>query len=97
MRADLQRLKRDTESGRLAGASSGSVVCNEGGSAAVWATARVDIRISSNFCPTVIGRVEVAQIRKASNRNLWKILVPTAVVVARLAGMFAWFSQPFPA
>jgi Tol biopolymer transport system component len=96
MRADLQRLKRDTESGRLAGASSGSVVVTK--EAAPPSGPQQES--TSGSVPTSArpssAAVEVAQIRKASNWNLWKILVPTAVVVAVLAGMFAWFSRPFP-
>src|SRR5450631_2611749 len=76
MRTDLQRLKRDTETGPLSGtkqeSTSGSVPISD---------------------PPSSAAVEVAQIRKAGNRRLWKILVPTAVVVA---GMLAWFSRPFP-
>ena len=79
IRADLQRLKRDTETGRLPGAGSGSVAVTQQAAP-----------------PPSSAAVEVAQIRKANNRNLWKILVPTAVVLAVLAGMFAWFSRPFP-
>ncbi len=54
MRTDLQRLKRDTETGRAPAASSGSVpAVRESGS-------------------------------DAANRNLWKIVVPSVVVVIAL-------------
>ena len=81
MRADLQRLKRDTETGRLA--VSGTQQESTSGS------------VPTSALPSPAA-VEEAQIRKAGSRKLWKILVPTAIVVAMLAGMFAWFSQPFP-
>jgi eukaryotic-like serine/threonine-protein kinase len=95
IRADLQRLKRDTETGRLAGAGSGSVVVTK--EAAPPSGPQQES--TSGSVPTSArpssAAVEVAQFRKAGNRNLWKILVPTAVVVVVLAGMFAWFSRPF--
>ena len=40
--------------------------------------------------------LDVTQLRKPGYRKLWMVLVPAAVMVAVLAGMFAWFSRPFP-
>jgi len=40
--------------------------------------------------------LDVPQLRKPGYRKLWMVLVPAAVMVAVLAGMFAWFSRPFP-
>jgi serine/threonine protein kinase/Tol biopolymer transport system component len=81
MRADLQRLKRDTETGRLA-------------------VPGVRQESTSGSGPTSASQTSAAlaaaQIRKPGNRKLWKILVPTLVVGAVLAGMFAWFSRPLP-
>jgi eukaryotic-like serine/threonine-protein kinase len=96
IRADLQRLKRDTETGRLAGASTGSIAVTKeaappSGQKQESATGSVPLS-----APPSSTAVEVDKIRKGGNRKLWQILVPTAVVVAVLAGMFAWFSRPFP-
>ena len=97
IRADLQRLKRDTETGRLAGASSGAVAVITKEVSPLSGTQQ---ELTSGLVPTSASpssaAVDVAQSRKASSRNLWKILVPTAVVVALLAGMIIWFSRPFP-
>ena len=96
MRADLQRLKRDTETGRLAGAGSSSVAVTK--EAAPLSGTQQELTSGSvpSSAPSSSADGEAAEIRNAGNRKLWKILVPTAVVVAVLAGMFAWFSQPFP-
>ena len=97
IRADLQRLKRDTETGRLAGASSGSVAVITKEVAPLSGTQQeLTAGLVPTSAPPSSAAVDVAQFRKAGNRNLWKILVPTAVVVAVLAGMFVWFSRSFP-
>jgi hypothetical protein len=89
IRTDLQRLKRDTETGRLAGAGSGSVAVTR--EAAQLSGTQQESTSGSvpTSAPPSSAAVEVAQVRKAGNRKLWKIVVPTAVVVAALAGMFA--------
>jgi eukaryotic-like serine/threonine-protein kinase len=90
MRADLQRLKRDTETGRTEdGAGSGSVAVTK-------EAAERESGTVPTSAPPSSATVAAAEIRKAGNRKLWKILGSTAIMVAMLAGMFAWFSQPLP-
>jgi serine/threonine protein kinase len=90
MRADLQRLKRDTESGRAFAASSGrEPVAQQSGSQHTspepsLASGSVDARSTSS---TSTKALEVAIGR---HRSLWKIAIPGAAFVAALliAGLF---------
>jgi eukaryotic-like serine/threonine-protein kinase len=101
IRADLQRLKRDTESGRAVAASSGSVVTAQdtdphavvaagpgpaSGSTRVAAASSGGVSAASAISAAPVG---VAQAKKP-----WKILVPAVVVVlaALTAGGFYWRS-----
>ena len=82
MRADLQRLKRDSETGRAMAASSGAVaVAQESGS-------QLAQPASSSSA------VKVAEVPVAG-RKLWKILLPAAVVLAlaAIAGVFYFRSH----
>src|ERR1022692_3568252 len=95
MRADLQRLKRDTETGRARAASSGTVaVAQEGGS-------QVNQPPSppSSFSPAPApspssGSAKVAEV-PVVGRKLWKILVPAAVILVAvaMAGTFYFRSR----
>jgi eukaryotic-like serine/threonine-protein kinase len=87
MRAELQRLKRDTETGRVRAASSGSVaaVQESGTHAAVAAPTPASISGSvAPATPSSYGAARVAEIPVAKKRNLWKIAVPSVVVVVAL-------------
>ena len=81
MRADLQRLKRDSETGRARAASSGTVsVAQESGSQ-VAAQLPSPASGSSAVAPTPSSSaVRVADTPVAS-RKLWKVLVSTAVIL----------------
>src|SRR5271169_3458866 len=88
MRAELQRLKRDSETGRVAAGSSGKIaVARESGQqAAATPPAR-----KSGSSPTLTGSTALhapagAEIQVAGKRNLWKVLVPSLVVAALVAG-----------
>ena len=76
IRADLQRLKRDTESGRAAAHSSGSVpVARESGASAVAIPAAAPSAAShSAVTPTAVSAI-------SPPKKLWKVLVPAAVVL----------------
>ncbi len=97
MRADLQRLKRDTETGRFAAASSGSVAVAQEGSSPV-AQPPLPASVSS---PAVApspssGAVEVAEACVVRRGRLWKIV--TLVLLAGLfiaiaAGIWYWRSK----
>jgi serine/threonine protein kinase/tetratricopeptide (TPR) repeat protein len=95
MRADLQRLKRETESRHGVPASSGTVAVAEESSAKV---AQQPLPASGSFpvlapSPSSSG-VKVAEVPVAG-RKLWKILVPAAVILvaAAIAGAFYFRSR----
>ena len=88
MRADLQRLKRDTDTGRVPSASSGTVATvQESGTHATVAppaTASISTNVAT---PPSSSTVKAAEPPVAKKRNLWKIAVPSGVVlVALIAG-----------
>jgi len=89
MRAELQRLKRDTETGRVPSASSGRVATvHESGTQP--ATAQTSP--SSSSAPAVAvspssGTMKAAEVPVAKKRNLRKIAVPSVVLlIALIAG-----------
>jgi serine/threonine protein kinase len=92
MRADLQRLKRDTETGRARAASSGTVaIAQESGTQVAQPSP------PSSSSPTLSpsfssGAAKVAEVPVAG-RKLWKILVPAAVILiaVAIAGTFPIF------
>jgi len=97
MRTDLQRLKRDTETGRFAAASSGTVaVAQESGAHQVAAQPPSP---ASGSSPALAqspssSAVKVADVPVAG-RKLWKILVPAAVILvaAVVTGTFYFRSR----
>jgi eukaryotic-like serine/threonine-protein kinase len=97
IRSELQRLKRDTDTGRVRAASSGSVaaVQESGTHAAVAAPTPASVSSSVGLArPPSSSAGKVAQIRVAKKRNLWKIGVPSvAVVVALIAGGLYYHSH----
>ena len=90
MRTDLQRLKRDTETGRVRAASSGSVAAlQESGTHAAVASPPPASVSGSAAAPSSSGGAKTDEVPVTQKRRLWKIAVPTAVVVAALiAGGF---------
>jgi serine/threonine protein kinase/tetratricopeptide (TPR) repeat protein len=96
MRAELLRLKRDTETGRAIAASSGTVaVAQESGSQ----VAAQQPSQASGSSPTVApspssGTAKVAEV-PVVGRKLWKVLVPAAValVAVAIAGAFYFRSN----
>jgi serine/threonine protein kinase/tetratricopeptide (TPR) repeat protein len=97
MRTDLQRLKRDTETGRAIAASSGTVaVAQESGSQVAVARPAP----ASGSSPAVAASsssavAKVVELPVAGGRKLWKILVPAAVVLiaAVIGGAFYFRSR----
>src|SRR6266478_3479391 len=87
MRADLQRLKRDTDSGRTAQQSVPMEGVALSGAAPVPAPSRTSINQPAKPCSAAS-----AQVTKPFARG-WKFLVPTTVLLAALvAGAFYWRS-----
>jgi len=92
MRSDLQRLKRDTETGRTPAASSGGVpAIQEGGTQAstgqatpASASANVGLAGSSSA-------VKAAEVQVVKKRILWKIAVPSVVVLVALIAVGLYY------
>jgi eukaryotic-like serine/threonine-protein kinase len=93
MRADLQRLKRDTETGRVA-ASSGAVAIAQNSGSQVTQQPSPGSGSSAVLSPAPSsGAVKVAEVPVAGKR--WKVLVPAAVILiaAVIAGAFYFRSR----
>jgi eukaryotic-like serine/threonine-protein kinase len=88
MRSELMRLKRDTGTGRVAAASSGTVAVAQESGAQVTQPPSPASGSSPALAPSASSAVKVAEVPVAG-RKLWKVLVPAAVVVAAIiAGTF---------
>jgi eukaryotic-like serine/threonine-protein kinase len=79
MKSELQRLKRDTSSGQMSAASSGTAAAHDTGSQPVVqqpvpSSGSVPIAASS-------AAVRVAEVPVTGSKKFWKVLVPAAVVV----------------
>src|SRR3984893_13051142 len=82
MRTDLQRLKRDTETGRIGVASSETVaVAQDSGSHVVTAQPVPASGSVPAGVPSSSAAVKTAEVPVAGGRKLWKILVPAAGVL----------------
>jgi eukaryotic-like serine/threonine-protein kinase len=96
MRAELQRLKRDTETGRAIAASSGTVAAAQESVAHVAAQPPSSPSGSSPaLAPSPSSSaVKVAEVPVAG-RKLWKVLVPAAVILVAvaIAGAFYFRSR----
>ena len=94
MRAELQRLKRDTDTGRVSAASSGTVVAAQDTDSQLVVQQAMP---SSGSVPAAdsSAAVKVAEVPVAEGKKLWKILVPVVVVViaAVVAGVFYFRSR----
>jgi eukaryotic-like serine/threonine-protein kinase len=98
MRADLKRLKRETESRRGVSPSSGAVpAAHDTGNEPVAPVARQSSP-SSGSVPAAVSSdtARGAEIPATAGTKLWKILVPAAVLViaALVAGVFHFRSRP---
>jgi len=97
MRADLKRLKRDTETGRVGVASSGSVVVAQATSSQPTAQQAVPASGSTSaVAPSSSAAVKIAEVPATGGERLWKILIPIVVVVvaALIAAAFYFRSHP---
>jgi len=96
MRADLQRLKRDTETGRARAASSGTVaVAQESGTQAAAQLPSPPSGSAPALAPASSASVVKAAEVPVASKKLWKILVPATVVlvVVAIAGAFYFRSR----
>ncbi len=99
MRSELQRLKRDTETGRATAASSGTVAVAQESSSPVAQPRVAQPPSPASGSPALApspssSTVKVAEVPVAG-RKLWKILVPTAaiLVAVAIAGAFYFRSR----
>src|SRR5437762_526628 len=98
MRAELMRLKRDTETGRVAVASSGTVAVVRDSSSQVAAPQPGP---TSGAAPAITpssssATVKVTEVAVAGRNTLWKVLVPAAVVLVAaliVGGIFYYRSR----
>jgi serine/threonine protein kinase/tetratricopeptide (TPR) repeat protein len=96
MRTDLQRLKRDTETGRAIAAGSGTVaLAQESGSQVAQPPSPASDSSPALAPSPSSSTVKVAEVPVAG-RKPWKILVPAAVVIvaALIAGGLYFRSRP---
>ncbi len=95
MRAELQRLKRDTETGRAIVASSGTVAVAQESGSQVAQPPSPSSGSSPTLAPSRSSAVKVAEVPVAGGRKLWKVLVPAAVmlVAAAIGGAFYFRSR----
>jgi serine/threonine protein kinase/tetratricopeptide (TPR) repeat protein len=85
MRSEMQRLKRDTETGRTIAASSGTVAVAQESGAQVAQPPTPASGSSPALAPSPSSSaVKVAEVPVAG-RKLWKVLVPAAVVLVAAA------------
>ena len=80
MKSELQRLKRDTDSGRSASVSSGSAAVAQDSASPVTPQPSPSSR-SAPAISSSSSTVRVAEIPVTGGKKPWKILVPAAVVV----------------
>ena len=97
MRADLQRLKRDTETGRAAAASSGAVaVAQEGDSPVAQPPSPASVYSPALAPSPSSGAVQVAEASVVRRGTLGKIATPILLVgvfIAIAAGIWYWRSR----
>ncbi len=87
MRAELQRLKRDTETGRMPSASSGRVASlQESGtqSAITQATPPSASALAVTTSASTAAAAKLAEIPLSQKANLWKIAIPSVVLLVGL-------------
>ena len=94
IRADLKRLRRETEMGRAGAASSGTAVAAQESGASVPAAGPAP---ASGSAPAVSASpssasAKVMEIPQVSGRSSWRILVPVALLTAVLAGAGYFYS-----
>ncbi|HEV2521642.1 MAG TPA: serine/threonine-protein kinase [Candidatus Acidoferrales bacterium] len=92
MRAELQRLKRDTETGRAAKANSGIVAATQDSGSAVAPTPSAVSAASPGLAVSPSSSAASPAEAAATRRKFWKVAIPSAVVlVALIAGGLYYF------
>jgi len=97
MRAELQRVKRDTETGRMPAASSGAIAAvQESGTQAAMAQASPASASTHVAVQPSSAGVKVAEVTVVKKRNPWKIAVPSLLVVIALIAGALYFRSHRP-
>jgi eukaryotic-like serine/threonine-protein kinase len=89
MRTELQRLKRDTETGRVRAASSGTVAVVQESGTHPTAPAPTPAPVPGSLslpAPSSSDAVKTAAIPLARKKSLWKVVVPAVLAFAFIAG-----------
>jgi serine/threonine protein kinase/Flp pilus assembly protein TadD len=96
MRAELQRLKRDTDTSRVSAANSGPVAAAQDtvSQSAVQQPARPSGSVPAAGSSAA---VSVAEVPATAGKKPWKILIPAAVVVIAAVIAAVFFLRPRPA
>jgi eukaryotic-like serine/threonine-protein kinase len=94
MRAELLRLKRDTETGHVVAAGSGTVAVAQDSGSQLAATFPPSASHPVVATQSSSASVKVADVAAEKPRKLWKIAIPGAVILALIAaGTFFYFHQ----
>src|ERR1700694_5712149 len=94
MRAELLRLKRDTETGHVVAAGSGTVAVAQDSGSQLAATFPPSASHPVVATKASSASVKVAEVAAEKPRKLWKIAIPGAVILALIAaGTFFYFNQ----
>jgi serine/threonine protein kinase/tetratricopeptide (TPR) repeat protein len=91
MRSELQRLKRDTETGRAIAASSGTAVgIQKSGAQVAQQPSRASGSSPALAQSAPLSAVKIAEVSVAS-RKLWKVVVSAAVIIVAAAIALAFY------
>src|ERR1700694_4169605 len=94
MRAELLRLKRDTETGRTGVPGSGTMPAAQDSGSQLAATFPPSASHPVVATKASSASVKVAEVAAEKPRKLWKIAIPGAVILALIAaGTFFYFNQ----
>ncbi|HKW25508.1 MAG TPA: protein kinase [Terriglobales bacterium] len=94
MRTDLQRLKRDTETGRISSATLGKIATAQESGTEPQAASPHPVPASASAAAAALAASaeaapKSAEIPLSAKRNLWKIIVPSALaMIALFAGLY---------
>jgi eukaryotic-like serine/threonine-protein kinase len=92
MRADLQRLKRDTDTGRAVAASSGTVPVAQASSPPPVAPSPIPGSSPAVAVPTSSTSGRAPEVAGERPRNTWKIVIPISLAVALVTGGVFFYS-----
>jgi serine/threonine protein kinase/tetratricopeptide (TPR) repeat protein len=99
MRADLKRLKRETETAHLPAASSGTVAAAQDASSdrAVAAFSTPAVASPTRDSGSASSGVKVAEVPAASSNKFWKFVVPVSVIAMAAVVAAVLYFRPHPA